>query len=229
MPYRTLLLDADNTLFDFTRSEHEALTDCLKARGLPCDCTVTDRYSAINDSYWKRLERGEVTREGLKLARFADFFAEFGFDCDPAAMARDYMQTLSTKAFLLEGAYDFCASLHGKCRMYLVTNGAIIAQRGRLSRSPITPFFEDVFISEEMGCAKPEKAYFDAVAAKIPAFDPTDTLVIGDSLTSDIQGGINAGLATCWFNPHGKPAPTGMRIDYIVSSYDEILPIVWGE
>lgn len=229
MPYRTLLLDADNTLFDFTRSEHEALTDCLKARGLPYDRAVTDRYAAINDGYWKQLERGEVTREVLKIARFADFFKEFGFDGDAAVMAHDYMQALSTKAFLLDGAEEFCARLYGRCRMYIITNGAILAQRGRLSRSSITPFFEDVFISEEMGCAKPEKAFFDAVAARIPAFDPSDTLVIGDSLTSDIRGGVNAGLATCWFNPQGKPAPSGMDIDYTVSGYDEILPIVLGE
>ncbi len=229
MLYRTLLLDADNTLFDFTRAEYEALTDCLRARGLPHDTTVTDRYHAINDEYWKRLERGEITRGGLKLARFIDLFNAFGFDSDPATMAKDYMQALSTKAFLLDGAHDFCAALHGHCRLYLITNGATQSQRGRLARSPITPLFEDVFISEEMGCAKPEKAYFDAVAAAIPHFDPADALVIGDSLSSDMQGGINAGLATCWFNPQGKPAPNGMKINYIVGGYDEILSIVSGK
>lgn len=229
MSYHTLLLDADNTLFDFTEAEHAALTDCLRARGWPCDRVVTDRYAAINDAYWKRLERGEISREELKLARFADFFKEFGFDGDAETMARDYMRALSTKAILLDGAKEFCAGLYGKCRMYIITNGTVPVQRGRLSRASITPYFDDVFISEEMGHAKPEKAFFDAVADKIPNFDPADTLVIGDSLTSDILGGINAGLATCWFNPHGKPAPDNMNIDYIVADYDEILPIIWGD
>ena len=178
MPYRTLLLDADNTLFDFSRAEHEALTDCLRARGLPCDRTVTDRYVAINDIYWKRLERGDVTREELRLARFSDFFKEFGFACDPDDMAQDYVQALSTKTFLLDGAYDFCAALHGRSRMYIVTNGATFTQRGRFSRAPISPFFEDIFISEEMGCAKPEKRFFELVAAAIPDFDPAAAIVM---------------------------------------------------
>lgn len=228
MPYSIVLLDADNTLFDFTRSEREALTDCLKVRGLPHDRRVLDRYSEINDTHWKMLERGEITREFLKLNRYAVFFKEFGFDCDPASMAKDYMDTLGTKAFLIDGAQEFCESLHGKCRMFIVTNGAIIAQRGRLSRSPITPLFEDIFISEEMGCGKPDRAYFDAVAARIEGYDPSEAIIIGDSLTSDIRGGINAGIATCWYNPTGKPAPENMPIDHIASNYKDILKIILG-
>lgn len=228
MPYSIVLLDADNTLLDFTRSEHEALTDCLRARGLPHDRRVTDRYSEINDEHWKMLERGEITREFLKINRYAVFFKEFGFDCDPEAMAKDYMEALGTKAFLLDGAKEFCEALHETCRLFLVTNGAIIAQRGRLSRCPITPLFEGIFISEEMGCGKPDRAYFDAVAARIEGYDPARTIIIGDSLTSDIQGGINAGIATCWYNPAGKAAPQDMPIDYIVRNYEEILKIVLG-
>ena len=226
MPYSIVLLDADNTLLDFSRSEREALTDCLRARGLPHNEQVLRRYSEINDAHWKMLERGEITREFLKLNRYAVFFKEFGFDCDPEDMAKDYIATLGTKAFLIDGAKEFCEALYGRCRLFLVTNGAIIAQRGRLSRCPITPLFEDIFISEEMGCGKPDKAYFDAVAARIPGYDPAEAIIIGDSLTSDIQGGINAGIATCWYNPHGKTAPENMPIDHIAKNYQDILNIV---
>jgi 2-haloacid dehalogenase len=82
------------------------------------------------------------------------------------------------------------------------------------------------FISEEMGCAKPEKRFFDLVAAAIPDFDPASAIVIGDSLSSDIQGGINAGLDTCWYNPHGKPAPPNMNITHTVTDLKDILPIL---
>jgi 2-haloacid dehalogenase len=226
MSYRTVLFDADNTLLDFTRSEHEALRDCLRARGLPCGKHVTEGYAAINDRHWKRLERGLTTREALRVARFEDFCREYGFGCDPRQLADDYFDTLCTKSYLIDGALELCERLHGQARLYLITNGNTKVQNGRFNPSPLAPLFEAVFISEDMGCAKPSKAYFDAVAAAIPEFDPADTLVVGDSLSSDIQGGINAGLATCWYNPHGKTAPADMKIDYTVRSLDEIPPIV---
>ena len=226
MSYRTVLFDADNTLLDFTRSEHEALCDCLRARGLPCDKHITDGYAAINDRHWKLLEQGLTTREGLRVARFEDFCREYGFDCDPRRLADDYFDTLCTKSYLIDGALELCRELYGHARLYLITNGNTKVQNGRFDPSPLAPLFDGVFISEDMGCAKPSKDYFDAVADTIPGFDPTNTLVVGDSLSSDIRGGINAGLATCWYNPHGKPVPADMKIDYVVRSLDEILPII---
>lgn len=226
MAFHIVLLDADNTLLDFTRSEHEALCDCLRARGLPTHREITDRYAKINDDFWKQLEKGEVTRELLRIQRFAKLFCEFGYDCDPVQMADDYMAALSTKSYLMEGALDFCQHLYGKCRMFVITNGNTSVQKGRFDPCPLAPMFENCFISEEMGCAKPEKAFFDAVAALIPNFDPADTIVIGDSLSSDIQGGINAGLTTCWFNPQGKAVPADMPIDHVVTTFEEIEAII---
>ena len=226
MSYRTVLFDADNTLLDFTRSEHEALCDCLRARGLPCDKPVTDGYAAINDRPWKLLEQGLTTRERLRVARFEDFCREYGFDCDPTQLADDYFDTLCTKSYLMDGALELCERLHGHCRLYIITNGNAKVQHDRFDGTPLAPLFEAVFISEEMGTSKPSKAYFDAVAAAIPNFDPSDTLVVGDSLTSDIQGGINAGLDTCWYNPHGKTAPANVEINYVVHSLNEIPSII---
>ncbi len=226
MSYRTILFDADNTLLDFTRSEHEALCDCLRARGLPCDKAITEGYAAINDRHWKLLEQGLTTRDRLRVARFEDFCREYSFDCDPRHLADDYFDTLCTKSYLINGALELCERLHGHCRLYIITNGNAKVQHDRFDATPLAPLFEEVFISEEMGVSKPSSAYFGAVAAAIPDFNPTDTLVVGDSLTSDIQGGINAGLATCWYNPRGKSAPTDMKINYIVRSLDEIPSIV---
>lgn len=229
MPYQFALFDADNTLLDFTRSEHEALCDCLRARGLPTDQAVTDRYSAINNSQWKLLEQGLTTRAALQVNRFAEFFEEFGFDSDPVAMSRDYHEALATKSFLIDGALGLCERLYGKCALYLITNGDAKIQRGRFDPCPLAPLFEAAFVSETVGFDKPDKAYFDAVAAAIPHFVPARALVIGDSLSSDIRGGMNAGLDTCWYNPHGIPAPTDMSITYTVRSLSEIEPIILGD
>lgn len=228
MPYRIALFDADNTLLDFTRAEHDALCACLASRGLPHDEDTVAAYSAINDGHWKRLERGLTTRDRLKIERFADFFASIGYSGDPVQMARDYESTLGQQTCLLEGALELIQALHGKCELYIVTNGITAVQKSRFGRCALAPYFDRSFISGEMGCAKPEKRFFDLVAAAIPGFDPKEALVIGDSLSSDIRGGINAGLDTCWFNPKGKPAPADMEITHTVSRLADIEAILLG-
>ena len=228
MPYSIALFDADNTLLDFTRAEHDALCLSLAARGLPRDEGTVALYSAINDSHWKRLERGETTRDLLKVARFADFFGATGHSGDPAAMARDYEAALGRQTHLVDGALELIQALHGKCRLFIITNGITAVQKSRFGGCALAPYFEHSFISEEMGCAKPEKKFFDLVAASIPGFDPAEALVIGDSLSSDILGGVNAGLHTCWFNPAGKPAPADLPITYTVRRLADIYPILRG-
>lgn len=226
MAYRIALFDADNTLMDFTRSEHEALRVCLSARGMVADAETVGAYSRINDSHWKRLEQGLTTRDRLKIERFADFFAEIGYHGDPALMARDYVEALSAQRFLMNGALELIRNLYGRCRLYIITNGITTVQKSRFGGCPLSPYFDGVFISEEMGCAKPSSIFFQRVAAHIPDFSLRDALVIGDSLTSDIVGGINAGIDTCWYNPGGNVAPADMPITYTVSALSDILPIL---
>jgi 2-haloacid dehalogenase len=228
MPYRIALFDADNTLLDFTRAEHDALCACLAARGLPHDGETVSAYSAINDGHWKRLEKGLTTRDRLKTERFGDFFASIGYGGDPVAMARDYEAALGQQTCLLDGALDLIRELFGHCGLYIVTNGITAVQKSRFGRCALAPYFDRSFISEEMGCAKPEKKFFDLVAAAIPGFDPKEALVIGDSLSSDIRGGINAGLDTCWFNPKGKAAPADMEITHTVGRLADIEAILLG-
>ena len=226
MPYRIALFDADNTLLAFTRAEHDALCACLASRGLPHDEDTVAAYSAINDGHWKRLELGLTTRDRLKTERFGDFFASIGYSGDPVQMARDYESTLGQQTCLLEGALELIQALHGKCELYIVTNGITAVQKSRFGRCALAPYFDRSFISEEMGCAKPEKRFFDLVAAAIPGFDPKEALVIGDSLSSDIRGGINAGLDTCWFNPKGKEGRDDIRPDYEVRSLSEFVALL---
>ena len=226
MAYRIALFDADNTLLDFTRAEAEAIRICLAAHGIPTDEATVALYSRVNDRHWKRLEQGLTTRERLKVDRFGDFLAEAGYVADPRRMAEDYLSALSEQRFLMDGASELIRRLHGRCRLYIVTNGIAAVQRSRFGGCPLSPYFDGVFISEDMGYAKPDPRFFDRVAAAIPDFDPAEALVIGDSLTSDIQGGIRYGLDTCWFNPQGKPPPDGMAITHTVASLSEIPPIL---
>ena len=123
---------------------------------------------------------------------------------------------------MIDGALELCQRLHGKFKMYIVTNGQKEIQKSRLFPSPLFKYFDECFISEDVGYEKPSVKYFDAVIKNIPDYDPQKAIIIGDSLTSDMQGGINIGIDTCWYNPHGKSAPEGMKLTYIVSNYEEM-------
>lgn len=224
--YEILLFDADATLLDFKRSEREAVIDCLTYFGLPSTDDVIEKYSEINDGYWKMLERGEIEKCKLYDARWQSFVDFYGFNCRAKEISTMYVDTLTTKSYVLDGAIEICEKLYGKFKMYLVTNGQKKVQDGRLVPSPIYKFFDNCFISEEIGFEKPSIKYFDAVSKLIPGYDASKAIIIGDSLTSDIQGGINAGIDTCWFNPKGKPAPEDMKIDYIINDLSELEKIL---
>lgn len=226
MSYRFALFDADNTLLDFSRAEREALSDCLAARGLRHDEIVTTRYAAINDAQWKRLEQGLTTRKALQVDRFTLLAEEFAFSLDPLSLLSDYMEALSQKTYLMAGAEELILAVKDYCRLFIITNGTLEVQRPRLARCPLMAHFERVFISEEVGANKPERAFFEHVFSSIPDFRPEEALVIGDSLTSDIRGGAAAGLATCWFAPDGRRAPGDISIMHTVRSLAEIVPLL---
>ena len=224
--YTTLLFDADQTLLDFHRSEHEAVTDCLKAFSVPADNSTVAKYSEINDMYWKMLERREIEKNQLYSARWKTFAETYGYDIDVEKISEMYINRLSEKAYVLDGAEELCQTLSKHCRLYIITNGNKKVQNSRMSNVALSKYFLGRFISEEIGFEKPSVEYFNIVKSKIQDFDPKTTLVIGDSLTSDIQGGINAGLDTCWYNPQSKKAPDDMNITYIIKNLSEIEDIV---
>ena len=229
MRYNTVLFDADGTLFDFLRAEKEALCETLVEFDIePLDERV-ESYSEINDSLWKALERGEIEKDVLRYKRFDMFCEKFGFIKDTKKMAIAYTDNLSRKGHLIDGASELCAKLSGKAKLYIVTNGIDFVQKGRMALSGISQYFEKSYISGEIGYEKPDVNFFLYVMNDIENFSKKDTLIVGDSLSSDIKGGIDFGIDTCWYNPKKKNAPDEMRITYTVESFDEIYKIITGE
>ncbi len=226
MKYEFLLFDADHTLFDFNKSEYLALSSALKELGCPHDDAVIERYSVINVKYWKMLERGEIDKVSLKLARFVEFGREYGFEDKAQALSDLYMEKLAHESHLFDGALEMIETLAKNHRLFIITNGVKSTQDGRFSVSPITKYFEKIFISEVIGAEKPSKEFFDAVESGIDGYERSRAIVIGDSLSSDIRGAINAGIDCIWFNPRGKEAPEGWNITHNVKSFDEILRIL---
>lgn len=226
MKYGIILFDADGTLFDFKKCERSALQLALSELSLPNGDTYIERYSEINELMWKRLERGEIEKSRLAVERFEVFLRELSLHGDAARLSELYKARLSEQAYLIEGAESVLSELSAEHRLFIITNGIKSVQEGRMSRSPIKKYFEKVFISEELGFEKPRREFFDKVASGISGFSADNAIVIGDSLTSDIQGGINAGIDTCWYNPQGNGKPEGMNITYTVGDLKEILPIV---
>ncbi|MBE6596031.1 MAG: noncanonical pyrimidine nucleotidase, YjjG family [Ruminococcaceae bacterium] len=229
MRYDIVLFDADGTLFDFLRSEKEAFSKMTAEFGIIVNDELVKSYSEINDSLWKKLEKGEIEKSVLLYHRFEIFCQKHGFVADAKEMAKRYMLNLSELAYFLEGAEELCARLKGKFKMYIVTNGVEYTQKKRYTIAELGRFFEGAFISGEMGAEKPSAEYFEKVAAAIPDFDKARTVIIGDSLSSDIRGGINFGIDTCWYNPNGKPLPEGMKVTHISNSFDDIYDFLCSE
>ncbi len=216
-----VFLDLDETLFDFKRSEADSLRKTLAHFGIPCDGHTEQRYSEINLSQWKLLEKGVLTRAQIKLRRFEILFAELGVTCDAEAARAYYEDEMSRSCFLLEGAEDLLRSLYGKYRLYVASNATAAVQVGRIAKVGIAHYFDDIFLSEQIGADKPQKAFFEGCFARIPDFDRSAAILLGDSLTSDIQGGINAGILTCHYYPHGDPPRAEIRPDFTISALAE--------
>lgn len=226
MKYEFLLFDADHTLFDFNKSEYFALKNALDFYSLPSTNDVIERYSVINIKYWKMLERGEIDKKGLMLARFVEFAKEYGFEDKAEVLSDLYMTNLAREAHLFAGALEMVEKLSKKYRLFIITNGVKSTQDGRFGMSPITKYFERIFISEVIGAEKPSKVFFDAVENGIDGYSREKAIVIGDSLSSDIRGALNAGIDCIWFNPSMKDAPQDWNITYTVKSFEEILEIL---
>ena len=218
MHYRTLLLDADGTILDFDRSEAEAIRHTLALYQLPVTDEWVTRYHQINDNLWKQLERGEITKNDLRHVRFSRLLEYYGIERDAHAMADTYVEELSSRPYMLPGALEACRELSQTYRIYIITNGIAYVQRRRLTSLPLQDYIQKSYISEEIGYEKPDIRYFQAVLRDIPECDPSTLLVVGDSLTSDMAGGIQAGLDTCWINPMNRTIPEHLAITYSIPS-----------
>lgn len=225
---KTLLWDIDGTLLNFEKSENYAIKKCFEIFEIgECTDEMICLYSLINRKYWEMLERGEITKPEVLHDRFVEFFSSEGIVFERIDdFNAEYQVRLGDKAFFCENALETVTVLKGKVRQYAVTNGTIVAQSRKLSLSGLDKIFDDVFISDKIGFEKPSLEFFDAVQEKIGKFMTGEVMIIGDSLTSDIRGGINAGILCCWYNPMNHENKTSLKIDYEIKNIAEILNLI---
>ena len=227
--YEVVLFDADHTLFDFDRAEREALRQTLEEAGLPADGETEARYLSINRALWNRLDRGEVRREWLVVERFAALLRALGRTGDAAALNRAYLDHLGEGSYLLPGAQALCRALAPRCTLAIVTNGVARAQRRRFEASPLNGLIPWLFISEELGASKPDSAFFAPVLRTLGKPDPRRVLMVGDNLLADIQGGIQAGLDTAWYNPGRLPGDPAIVPTWEVDGYAALQALILKE
>ncbi len=224
--FKTLLFDADNTLFDFHTCEKEALRLTFGKYGIELTQQVFDAYQKINVGLWKLYEQGLMSREIVIYSRFGLLFEELGIDEDGIAFEDDYQALLGMQHFFIDHAEEVVKKLYDEFDLYIVTNGVTQTQYQRLSDSGIDRYMKKIFVSEETGYQKPMKEYFDYCFDRIDDFDKAKAIIIGDSLSSDIKGGNNVGIATCWFNPQGLINTTDSKVDYEIKQLSELYHIL---
>ena len=212
--FEFLFLDLDDTILDFHKAERIAISKTIREFGVEPTEEVLYRYHMINKWHWEQLELGRLTRAEVLENRFGVLFQELGLAADKSLCARVYEKNLSQGHWFLPGAQDAVDRLSKKYRLFLASNGTASVQKGRMTSANLYRFFEKVFVSQEIGHNKPSTEYFEAAFSQIPGLDKRKCLMVGDSLTSDIRGGINAGIKTCWVNPEGLPCREDIRPDY---------------
>lgn len=225
---RVILWDVDGTLLDFHAAERVAIRKLFQRFGLgQCTDAMLERYGVINRHCWKRLEQGELTREQVLVGRFEEFLSSEGLDSSVAAeFNAAYQLTQGETIVYRDDSLEIVKSLRGKVKQYVVSNGTVVAQTKKLRLSGLGELMDGVFLSEQLGVEKPNVEFFDKVFAKIGPVDRSEVVIVGDSLTSDIRGGSNAGIRTCWYNPQGETAPDGVKVDHEITDLHEIMDLL---
>lgn len=225
MNYTSLFIDLDNTLLDFNKAESVAIREVLAENDLPHDDKTVKTYSEINKSFWERFERKEITKDAIFIGRFEVFLKILGTDKSPQEIAKEYGKQLSMGYYTVKGAFPILDYLKSRgYKLYATTNGISFTQYRRIERSGLKPYFDKVFVSEDAKHQKPEKEYFDYVINNIAEKNKSNMLIVGDSQSSDILGGINAGIDTCWYNPNGEKKKYFSR--YEISSLEQLKDIL---
>lgn len=227
----TVLWDVDGTLLDFDAAEKAAIRALFSKYALgECSEKMLSRYSEINSSWWQRLERKEISRKEVLVGRFVQFFSEYGIDTRIASEFNEKYQPLLGETIVFrDNSPEIIKALKGRVKQYVVSNGTVIAQTKKLDRSKLGEMMDGIFLSEKIGVEKPDNAFFMNVFSQIHAEDLSTIMIVGDSLTSDIQGGMNAGIKTCWYNPRNNPIPNRYRVDYVIANLHELIDILNAE
>lgn len=224
--YKTLFFDVDDTLLDFGAAENNALQLLCKDMKLPFTPEIEASYRTINKQLWRAFEEGTISRDEVLHTRFSLFFKEWGFEADGIQLEQTYRSYLEQGHMLMDGAMELITELQNHYDIYIVTNGVSRTQDIRLRNSGLHPHMKRIFVSEDTGYQKPMKEFFDYVFDRIPDFDPSSGLIIGDSLSADIKGGHLAGLDTCWFNPKRLVNSTDIIPTYEISNLQQLHTIL---
>lgn len=224
--FETLLFDVDETLLNFKEGQHNALTQLFIDQGVALTPEIRQRYEVRNAALWHAFELGELAKERVLGDRFTYIFKECGLVRDGAEMDRLFRNYLKEEAILLEGAFEVVSELSRSHQLYVVTNGVSTTQYRRLEKSALRPYFNEVFVSEDTGYQKPMAEFFNYAFERIDNFNPTKTMIIGDSLVADIQGGNQAGIASCWYNPQQLAGESAITPTYEIKYLKELLEIV---
>lgn len=229
--FTTVFWDLDNTLLDPRPPERVAIRKCFRDLDLgECTDEMLDAYPAVNKKWWDMCERGEKTKDEILVGRFRDFLSMFGRPVDKAqAFLDDYMDSLGDTICPIPGALETLRFLKGRVRQYILTNGVWASQRKKVCNSGIIDIVDDVFVSEDIGYEKPDRRIYEAVFEKTGCTDRSKVVMVGDSLTTDMQGGINAGIACIWYNGKHQRRPEGMPIDCEITDIRDVIRIVTGK
>lgn len=231
---KVILWDIDGTLLDFEAAEKAAINQCFASHGLgECTEEMLKRYSVINRRYWEALEKGEMTKPEILVGRFREFFATEGLPSEKAeAFNEEYQVRLGDTIVFRDNGYELVQKYKKLFKQYAVTNGTKVAQDRKLKNSKLDELLDGIFISDVLGVEKPNVVFFDKVFETIGAYDKSEVMIVGDSLTSDIRGGNNAGIVTCWYNPkkaaHAmrQTVPEDVHIDFEISNLWELEEIL---
>lgn len=217
-----LLFDLDNTILNFDSGERAALMDAFRQFAIePTEKLLAD-YHRINIKYWEKLERGELSRIEVLEGRFDEVFRLYGIDCTGEKIQGVYEKNLGDHYDFMPGAKELLEKLYEKNDLYIVSNGCAEVQSSRIAGAGLRKYFKDFFVSENVGFDKPDVRFFNCCFARIPDFDKERAILIGDSLTSDIKGGKNAGIKSCWLNVDHRPVPAVNGPDFVISSLSEL-------
>jgi YjjG family noncanonical pyrimidine nucleotidase len=226
MKFELILFDADGTLFDYDKAEAYALKNAFNSTHIPFREEFIPAYKIINSALWLDFEKGLISPTIIRSERFEQLFDQFKIKTDIKKFSDIYLHYFAEAGFLIDGAENIVKKIAKQKNTAIVTNGLSVVQRSRFSKAPIMSLFKDVIISEEIGCAKPNPEFFEITFDKLGHKDKNSTIIIGDSLTSDIQGGINFGITTCWFNPKKLPNNSGLAPDFEIQKLEELIGIL---
>ena len=220
------MLDLDDTVYDFHKAEKWAISETLSSFGIEPSEAVVLRYSEINRDCWRMLEEGIMSREEILVERFRRLFAELSVPCDADAVRVMYEKNLSECAIFVDGAIELIDSIKGKFVLAIASNGTARVQDKRIAKGNIAPLFDYIFISERLGATKPSKEFFDKCLSSMGAADTDEVIIVGDSLTSDIKGGINAGIHTCLFDPNGAYLTEKIKPEYRITKLSDLHSVI---